>query len=475
MRTAIPSPLAAGWLLLLAGALAGCSSTAVDAGPRCVVHDRRSFVSSAPGVDRLDLLFVVSDAPSMAEHQAHLARELHTLVRSLIMGGGDGVPLVPRVQDLQVGVVSATFADGGALHRVPVADAGGCASEYPAFLRFRGDYFEPEQDDPDAFVQSVQCMAELGSASDRPNQALEAALAALSGPSAAPGFLRSDPVHGSSQVGVVVIADTDDCSVESTAAGPGEAPASSAACAAQSDALAILERYFDGLRALRTDPENLVYLAVIAGVPPELTQLGTPPLNLSNAAQRDQFYRRILDDPSMQPAADPASPEHLLPACAWGSAPAEPARRLVSLAQRFAENGLPISICDEHWTAALTFLDPFLEEPISPTCFQRAIPRGSDGRIACKMYWDLPAPGYGPDTTTWAIPDRIAPNGPATKAFGPTRRSAVQRPTRSQTTSIAPAAAALPTRRCRPAPARTVSPATRCSAKAAPRSRVATA
>jgi hypothetical protein len=405
-----------GWRLGAGLLLASCSSSALPPGARCVIED--TVVQQAVvGVDRVDLLFVISDAPSMAEEQALLAQELPEIVQSLTTGKVGGAQQFAPVQDLQVGVVSATFADGGALHQVPAVGGNDCANAYPGFLRYRGPYFDAEQDDPTAFVQNVACMAQLGSESRAPNQALEAALDALSGPNAAPGFLRNDPAKGLSLIEVIVVADTDDCSATQDAASSGQAPTTSAACAVQSDALQSLERYFQGLRALRKGNEYLVLFDVVAGVPPELVDRGKPPVDLSALDPRAAFYRRILDDPAMQAVPDPDAPDHLRPACSRGSATAEPARRLISLAQRFGETGLPISICDDHWASALALSIPVIAKQLGTTCLPHALARSADGRVGCKLFWELPPPQSAPEGT----PSRCSERPYLTAAGGPSR------------------------------------------------------
>jgi hypothetical protein len=352
-------------------------------------------------INRFDLLFVISDAPSMAAEQTALQRELPGIVRMLVTGEVDGEQRFEPVQDLQVGVVSASLADGTALHRVPAGGGDACAQEYPGFLHYRGSDYPPARDDVPAYLQNVECMAQVGSQASGPSQPLEAALRVLSDRSASAGFLRNDPTKGLSTIAILVVTDTDDCSLVSDATAGGLSPVSTAACAQQGEALQALGHYVDALRALRRGNENLVQLGVIAGVPPALVELspGSAP-DWSNTTERDAFYQRILDDPAMQivPVAD--DPQRLRPACSRGDAGAEPARRLASVAQGFGANGLVASICGDDWSAVLApLLIPVIAKQVDALCLPHPLQRQPDGRIACKVFWDLPPAELAPDGT----------------------------------------------------------------------------
>jgi hypothetical protein len=199
-------------LLVFSAPAAGCSASARPLGPRCIASDSTAQIT-VTNRDLVDVLFVISDSPSMAEQQAALQHELPEIVRALVTGEVGGMKQFEPIQDLQVGVVSASLADGTALHRVPVAGVDGCSAEYPGFLHYHGSYYGPARDDVPAYLQSVECMAQVGSAASAPSQPLEAALRVLSDPNATAGFLRNDPIKGLSLIVIIVVADTDDCSL----------------------------------------------------------------------------------------------------------------------------------------------------------------------------------------------------------------------------------------------------------------------
>src|SRR5262249_43657015 len=128
-------------------AFGACSPGLVaEPGARCVATRTVTALSVAPH-EGLDLLFVIDDSPWMAPALARLQQQLPALVGFLITGELDGQKLTDAKDDLDIGVVSATLADGRALHHVPAPGGDACASEYPEFLRYRGPYFGRERDD----------------------------------------------------------------------------------------------------------------------------------------------------------------------------------------------------------------------------------------------------------------------------------------------------------------------------------------
>lgn len=382
-------------LALLGGAVA-CSERDAAVGPPCAASMFQTEIGIR-GVDRVDVLFVISDAPSMVEEQAALRTQLPMLMRSAITGEVGGEEVAPPMQDIKVAVVSASLADGGGFHRAPADAALGC-DDSPSFLRYRGAYFGPERDDPDEIVDQFACLARVGTAGTAPNQPLEASLLALSDPQRAEAFLRNDPIDGLSLIQVIVIADSDDCSMPS---GSGSAqPATSAACAEQAGMLESVQHYVDGLKALRPGNENLVSFSVLAGVPPALVDdQARRSVDFSFDASRERHYQRILDDPAMNAVPDPMSPGHLLAACHSERASAEPARRLVEAARAFGENGDVLSICSEDWHGLFAPLQRLIAVQLGAVCLSRALPRGADGRVPCKVYWDLPPADRAPEGT----------------------------------------------------------------------------
>ena len=242
-------------LLTVLGCAIGCSDKTPPVGPHCIASEFVTEIAIA-NIDRVDLLFVIGDSPSMAQEQASLRTQLPALMHMLMTGMIDAQTQTLPEQDVHVAIVSATLAGGRAPQPVPASGVTDCAAQYPAFLGYRGPYFGPDRTDADQFIDDFGCAMQLGSSASGANQALEAALSALSDP--APGFLRNDPIGGGSLIGVVVVTDTDDCSALS-----GAAPQTTAACAARADALQSVEHYVTGLRALRKGNENMVVFGAI--------------------------------------------------------------------------------------------------------------------------------------------------------------------------------------------------------------------
>jgi hypothetical protein len=389
-------------LVMLASATIRCSDGARAPVPACAASTSVAEIAVS-NISRVDLLLVISDAPSMAEEQTLLRTRLPQLMRSLLTGEVAGEPMFAPLQDLKVAVVAASLADGGDLHRAPADAAIGCSEQAPSFLRYRGPWFGPNRDDPTAFVDEFACLARVGNDARAPDQSLEAALRTLSDLQGDNGFLRNDPQSGLSAIEVVVITDTDDCSPGATAS--GSALESSVECAAQADGLQPVRHYVDGLRALRAGNENLVQLAVLAGVPPALTDDAAQHVDLSNDVARQAYYRKILDDPAMQIASAPGD-GGLRPACTAEHASAEPARRLVEAARQFGQNGRVLSICSDDWRALLEPLLAWADQRADVLCLRRPLERAADARVACKLYWDLPAADRAPEGTPTRCSDR---------------------------------------------------------------------
>ena len=398
--------LCAALMAVVASAAAGCSAGAMPQRAHCVASEAvAEFASGIPG--GLDVLFVVSDTPSMADEQAVLQQQLPALVHALAVGASDDEYYLPAAQDLHVAVVSATLADGAELHRLPTDGVDACGADYPAFLHYRGPYFGPNHDDPAAFVADFDCSSRLGADSLDRHQPFEAALVALSNPNSRKGFLRNDASKGLSLIAVVAVTDSDDCSTARASIAGAAPPATTAACAQREAELESVGHYAQALRTLRPDNPELVAFSAITGVPPALVDhAALATVDLSDERQRETFYRRIYNDPAMQAVVDPSSPERLQPACSSARASAQPAPRIVQFAESFGANGRVTSICNADWRAALVPLTSRFAQRRAPQCLGRAQQRGADGKVACKMYWNLPSPEVALDGTPTRCRDR---------------------------------------------------------------------
>ncbi|MCB9594761.1 MAG: hypothetical protein H6719_18720 [Sandaracinaceae bacterium] len=326
-----------------------------DAGP-CVM---------VPEEPQLDLLFVIDDSASMEAEQEVLARGFEGFARALATGDldGDGVPEFPPVTDLHVGVVSTdmgwlrlegrrsvpapcpgdtrTFGDDGVLREVDGSAACGGASGRVLSLG--------EGDSVGAFSDAFACIARTGTDGCGFEMPLEATLKALT-TRASPlrfagrtrghadddnvGFLRED-----SLIAVVVVTDEDDGSLADASF---DAEATAEARALGEAWLHPIERYVEGLRALRPGHPERVAFAAVAGIPPDL---GGPIDSAEDAA-------RVLDDPRMARVFDPSERTSLVPACTSAHSRAAPARRLVELAGAMGGGAVVWPICEDDFRGA---------------------------------------------------------------------------------------------------------------------------
>jgi len=423
---------------------------------------------SVTNVDKVDLLFVVDDSASMIEEQQLLRDQFSRLVAVLTTGEQlwpDGTirATFPAVTDLHLGVVSSDMGTGG-VEGVPRCDSGlgqdgrlrnsgdpaeGCAATYPQYLSY------VEGDDGNTLARDFQCVATLGTGGCGFVQPLEAGLKALwpaldidpstgmqwvdpntgqpsnritflpdgngdglygHGDGANAGFLRNDVRGGLSMVGVVVVTDKDDCSSSDTMHfTPAQDLPDGHVLAEQSidlrcfnnkASLYSVDRYINGLRALRQGQENLFMFAAIAGVPSDLVQLvdaeGNPTIDVDDDAARDAWYSAILGDPRMAEHVDESEPEvaerALVPSCQTETAKALPPRRLVEVARGMGPNGMVQSICDADFSGAMDGIVGMLSTQLGAVCLPRVLrPSDSDGAVPCDVLWELPtAESAGP-------------------------------------------------------------------------------
>ncbi len=317
----------------------------------------------------LDLLFVVDNSGSMAQEQVALTENFPRMIRSLATGDldGDGTPDFPPVRDLHVGVVTTDMGtrgmvvptcrdpergEDGVLRTAGLTSAG-CMATYPSFLTFA-----PATGSVDALARDFACVAVAGTGGCGMEQPLEAALKALTpststirfypdttghgdGPNA--GFVRPD-----SFLAIVVVTDEDDCSARDPELfNPTSVVYTDQLflrCAFHEDALHPVERYVDGLRALRSDRPERLLVAAIAGVPADL---------LTDPAGPD--FEGILADSRMQVRVSLISGAELVPACTTlRRGDATPGRRMVRIIQGLGEAGILQSICAPRFDGAVS-------------------------------------------------------------------------------------------------------------------------
>jgi len=410
-------------LLLLAACEA--ASGGPDA-PPCSTMVTRGEIAFF-GVDSIDLLLVISNAPSMADEQTSLTRELPSLMRTLLSGELGSDHWMPA-RDLHVGVVSADLGagaenaiagcsqrgDGAAFRQTSAGD--GCAPG-PAFLSYRVPHptrhpliEPPGPEAADALVRDVSCSAALGSAGCAIAAPLEAALRALKHDTeVGAGFLRNDASKGLSLIYVLLISDGDDCSLREpdafAQALQGAALEPAALCAQRGDLLHDVQRYVTGLRALRSDHEGLVRLAAVTGVPEDFV---VEEFERSEDARRNARYAALLADPRMQSTA--RADGTLQPVCESALASATPARRIVQAVQGLGRNSDVLSICAPSWTQAIA---PLFEDSLAfrsgrGICLPRKPVRGPDGLTQCRVTLTLPLPGTAHEATPTRCSERAS-------------------------------------------------------------------
>ncbi|HEX2679048.1 MAG TPA: hypothetical protein VHM19_20500, partial [Polyangiales bacterium] len=168
------------------------------------------------------------------------------------------------------------------------------------------------------------------------------------------GFLRAR-VSDAATLAIVLVADEDDCSAYDRSIfhyqasnDPNDPNASkpiNLRCFYYKDRLQPLERYLYGYKHLGA---ARVVFAGIVGVPPDLVDdAARSAVDFHDAKQRDAYYSRVLGDSRMKSRVDPNDDTELVPACKSKLGRANPARRIVSLAQRFGEDALIQSICGD--------------------------------------------------------------------------------------------------------------------------------
>ena len=389
--------------------MAGCLDRDLKPLNPCTVSGvvRKVKVSN---VDKVDLLFMVDNSNSMAEEQTSLAEQFPRLVSALASGdiNGDGTQDFPPVRSLRVGVVSSdmgtggfmvptclepNFGDDGVLRTQGNTSVPGCMAAYPRFLEFS------PPGDAAAFAAEFTCVARMGTGGCGFEQQLEAVLKALT-PSTAPiAFNMGTSGHGDganinfarpdSLLTIIMVTDEEDCS----AADPELFnPATSVysgdlnlRCFQYPEAVHPVERYVDGLLALRTDPDLLIF-AAITGVPPDL---------VADPSRID--YDAILNDDRMREMVDPTEPTRLNPSCnVPGRGLAFPPRRIVRVAQMIeqrASNGLVQSICQSDFTPALNAILEKLADVLGGACLPRELNPDAAGRVSCDVVEVLPAEG----------------------------------------------------------------------------------
>jgi hypothetical protein len=448
-------------LFSAAAAVTGCTDRELKPLNPCVINPVR-LDPGTEGVDKVDLLFVVDSSLSMLAEQAALTAEFPVLMTTLASGNpGEGEPGhnpdLPEFNpvSMHVGVITVDMG----VHEQSVADllemagvpcdlmgedgvmriAGdGCA---PSLLDADGGrflVFDPTATDSNEFTNDFACLAAVGAGGCFIEQQLEAVLKAIT-PSDSPieffnntsgqgnpGGANAGFVRDGSLVAVILVTDEDDCSLADPTLNrddSGYAGQINPRCFLPRNAAALhpLQRYVDGLVALRPDNPGLVVFSMITGIPPDLAP---------TEAERENmvaFYDRVLADSRMQllvgtpgpgfdwdnPTFAPTDPTTLTdqqledysavwPTCIRDipntneKGIADPAIRLVSAARAMENAGIKTlvsSICkqDANDPARLDFSDALddilklIADIVAGACLPRALNPDEAGRVDCEI------------------------------------------------------------------------------------------
>jgi hypothetical protein len=412
--------------ILLLMAAAGCADIVDTDSAICDADVQRKKLSSQ-GYDRVDLLFVLDDSPSMAQERKHfLERQLPRAMQLLLHGQtttGAPVSFSPP-RNLHVGVISSDMgvgADGvvsdcsGSGDDARLLNGAQCGALEPGFV-----WYYDGKDDPDATASAVQCIADVGNSGCQVSQPLEAALKALwpagsadwethvpvpsdryrfrgdsdgHGLQANAGFLRSEGAL--SQIIVIILTDQDDCSIDdlttftSDPSQPASGEAAALGCLRNPDKLRAIQTYVGGFRALRPGSENLMTVGIIAGVPPEWVSSVLEPArqHFADTTQLRGAFDALLADPRMQ-----ADPSGAMPSCSSAIATATAPRRLMQFARNSGPSAFVQSICDYDLAAMMAEMFPPFTRSYGNVglCTLRSLVPDHGELLPCRITWELP-------------------------------------------------------------------------------------
>jgi len=387
------------WLLLscalaLCIAPAACSSENPE--PIASNCDDEDGCMSTPQplerIDAVDILMVIDNSASLQPKLDGLKRELPRMLNAIVGGGENGEPGFPAAASVHMAVATSDMGALGVsdIHMCEGRGEDGifvrpndvelsCERSYPGYLSFDGDSAAV------ATVDTVGCVPLVGSAGCGFEQPLEASLKALwpasddsivfhdgesHGEGENTGFLRED-----SLLVVIVVTDEDDCSASDprtfvTAAhldpeNPDDQVLLSQGLnvrCLQEERTHDVQRYVDGLKALRPDHPDRIVFAMIAGIPPELVApVAGSPSDIANDAEREAAYDAILAHPLMQQVLDDSGTpdpqdDHLQPSCNTAQGRSFPPVRLIETARGFGQQAVLGSICQDDFGATAGML-----------------------------------------------------------------------------------------------------------------------
>jgi hypothetical protein len=441
------------FLLMVVGLIAtvsSCTQRSLNALNPCTINGVVQNVPVNPQ-RALDLLIVIDDSASMRDEQVKLAQQVPRLVNLLLTGGQDtdgSTPVgeFPAIESLHVGIITPdlgystvpphNFVAGTDF--VPPGPPAECDSTGKAgFMQVEGyrgeprvmcqaltpaldtlylNYPEPNFDAAD-LVDDVTCVT--GQGTDGAwgcgfEQQLESILESDRN-TANGGFNREG-----SLLAVILITDEDDCSttdprvfdIVDRASNPYQGPFTTGGelqfnlrCPEHSAALQELQRYVDGIAALKSDPSQVVF-AAITGIPEDSN------LNRENFNSDEERYQAVLDHADMVEVPDPTpdptvgcneaqvdtAGQQLRPACTAtvdvnGTAcrsRAFPGRRIVGTMKGLAEANTGVgtvveSICADDYAPALNAIVDRIAAALRQLCLPRPLNRDSQDLVGCEV------------------------------------------------------------------------------------------
>ncbi|MBW2735816.1 MAG: hypothetical protein JRH20_25805 [Deltaproteobacteria bacterium] len=343
--------------------------------------------------ERVDILFVIDNSASMAQHQQNLIKNFNTLIDALKSTRRD-----QKLPNLHIGVVSTDLGAGNWGAAIPSCETpGGDRGELQHTARIPGcptptdpwiSYAEGAHNIPctnadpmECVKEAFTCIAALGSEGCRFKMPMESARLALDiSNDANPGFLRDDAL-----LMVVFITDEDDCSAakpqlfDPTLQGLSDplGPLTSFRCFEFGVQCDINDRNMPGPRA------NCV---------PAYDWLHNVDHYIRFFGEFKGTKHRVL----MTAIAGPKEPvavglvgnnPTLMPSCRLGESSARPALRLAKLVEAFG--GAIHTLCTDDFGPALRVLDErVIGSPPPFKCITTPIllPKGG---VACKAGVDV--------------------------------------------------------------------------------------
>jgi len=381
----------------------------------------------------LDFLIVIDDSPSMRDEQDKLAQQVPRLVNLLLTGGKANPTAVgefPAVGSLHVGIITPdlghstepphNFTAGsgpsfdfnpsprcmtnngnGKAGFMQVEGLSGdprmpCQAQTPPSGTLYLNYPEPPFTQAD-FTNDVECVTGQSDGCGFEQQ-LEAILAADRNTANA-GFNRDGAL-----LAIILITDEDDCSttdprvfaVEPRPGNPFQGPFTTMGevqpnlrCSEHAQALQQIQRYVNGIGALKDDSSQVVF-AAITGIPEDSA------LDRDNFNSDEDRYDAILDANAMQEVPNPATADmqlqQLTPACTAtdGSGSATPGRRIVETMRELAADNSGVgtvveSICASDYAPALNAVVDSIAAALRELCLPRPLNRDSEGLVGCKV------------------------------------------------------------------------------------------